>query len=205
MKNLWNQLRGNKEDFQVKQVKLKLKQLQEGFPELINIDPPISEQWLSAYETARSIRFPEDFREVVTQAADGGFLPAFLYGRYWRSLHIHGSQSKRIQEPFPFTDTGKLSISVDDPVNLPGQYWLMGNKELGWALIVNGPFKGEVWTYGNFGAIRVPGCTFSQWMELVLDGNLGAYILFSLPEKRKEKRLPGSIFLICCVQALCGR
>ena len=53
-------------------------------------------------------------------------------------------------------------------------------------MLFRSPYQGEVWTLGSFGGTRVPACSFSQWLELVLDGNLGAYIAFRVTGKEED-------------------
>ena len=74
---------------------------------------------------------------------------------------------------------GKL-VQFHNVTKLPGQILLMGNEALGWSLITAGPCAGEVWTVGSFGVRRAPACTFAQWLELILDQNMEAYLTYCL-------------------------
>ena len=62
----------------------------------------------------------------------------------------------------------------------------MGDGLLGWVLRISGPFAGEVWTVHRQELLRVPGCTFSQWLELVLDSELETYLACCLAGEGAE-------------------
>ena len=158
-------------DEQIQRVCQKLKAMQQCFPTLIGLDPPVSLEWLASFEAACGVTLPLDYARVITETADGGYLPAFLTQRYWRSFHILHSTHKNLRQTFPLTGSFTRDDGAFDFQSLPGHWLLMGGPDLGWSLILSGPFRGEVWTMGNFGAVRAPACTFSQWLELALDGD----------------------------------
>ncbi|MCI8808852.1 MAG: leucine-rich repeat domain-containing protein [Oscillibacter sp.] len=165
---------------QVQRVQQKLIAMQRCFPMLISLDPPVSLQWVVSFESAHGMTLSTDYVQIITQTADGGLMPSFLSQRYWRSLHILNSSRKTMHLPFPLDGSFTQTDGAFDAQSLPGQWLLMGGPDLGWSLITTGPFQGEVWTLGAFGATRAPACTFSQWLELVLDGTLGDYMQFCL-------------------------
>lgn len=161
--------------------KEKLLWMAEHCPELMQLDPPADRDAVAALEREQGIALPGDYKAIITDVAAGGFLPAFLEQRYWRDLWLSG-KNIRLGQPYPpaeqLTSGGRQSVPVEEPDKLPGQFLLMGDGKLGWSLVTAGPCAGEVWTIGEFGAVRVPGCTFTQWLELVLDGALPEYIRY---------------------------
>ena len=167
-------------DEQIRRACQKLDAMRRCFPTLIGLDPPVSQGWLASFEASCGVVLPLDYARIITQAADGGYMPSFLTQRYWRSFHILHSTHKNLRQTFPLTESFIQDDGAFDFQSLPGQWLLMGGADLGWSLILNGPFRGEVWTMGTFGAVRAPACSFSQWLELVLDGTLGDYLQFCL-------------------------
>lgn len=165
---------------QFRRVRDKARQLAARFPQLMHLEPPVSLSWAAEFERDRGVTLPEDYRWVITHVADGGLLPPFSDERHWRSLRLGGRPATPFGVPFPLTESRRNGEGTAEAASLPGQFLLMGNAALGWSLITAGPCWGEVWTVGEFGALRVPGCTFSQWLELVLDGNLWAYMAFCM-------------------------
>ena len=149
-------------DEQIRRACQKLDAMRRSFPTLIGLDPPVSQGWLASFEASCGVVLPLDYARIITQAADGGYMPSFLTQRYWRSFHILHSTHKNLRQTFPLTESFIQDDGAFDFQNLPGQWLLMGGADLGWSLILNGPFRGEVWTMGTFGAVRAPACSFSQ-------------------------------------------
>lgn len=166
---------------QYNKVKEKLLWMEKSCPELMRLDPPADRDAVAGLEQEQGIVLPGDYRVFVTNVASGGLLPAILEQRHWRSLWS-GGRDLRLGQPYPpaeqITPGGRQSVPVEEPDKLPGQFLLMGDARLGWSLVTAGPCAGEVWTIGEFGAVRAPGCTFTQWLELVLDGTLPEYIRY---------------------------
>lgn len=166
---------------QYNKVKEKLLWMGKNCPELMRLDPPADRDAVAGLEQEQGIALPGDYRTFITNVAAGGLLPAILEQRHWRSLWS-GGRNLRLGQPYPpaeqITPGGRQSVPVEEPDKLPGQFLLMGDGKLGWSLVTAGPCAGEVWTIGEFGAVRAPGCTFTQWLELVLDGTLPEYIRY---------------------------
>ena len=58
-----------------------------------------------------------------------------------------------------------------------------------WVLIVTGKRRGEVWLQDEDGCLRLPNCTFLDWLKLYLDKKLEDYIMdMTYAEKRKKDR-----------------
>ena len=162
---------------QLKRVRAKLEWLVGSASRLAELEQPLGWDWVLGLERGQRVTLPEDYRQIIAETADGGLLPPFLSERYWRPLRYQNRKQWRLDQPLPAAPPEGELWDVD---RLPGQIPLMGGGELGWSLLTAGPHAGEVWTLGRSGAARTPGCTFSQWLELVLDGNLGRYIGFCL-------------------------
>lgn len=167
---------------QYDRVKQKLLYMNQVSPALVQLNSPWGKQDADGTMNAGTV-FPVDYQKIVTEVADGGVMPPLFPSHYWNSTQLATLTVSSLQEPFPLTDS-KIEAETD-LFSLPGQLVLMGDRELSWSLIVTGPCRGEVWTMGSFGALRNPGCTFLQWLELVLDGNLPAYT-FSFVTDREE-------------------
>ena len=172
---------------QVQRVQAKLAWLKRNHPHMLDLGRTADPDWVRGFEEEHGLTLPEDYRTTITQIADGGLLPPFLYERYWRSLSVLAGRGTYLDQPWRPLSPEDLEGQGTDLSKLPGQFLLMGGKDLGWSLVLNGPYWGEVWTVGPFGAVRVPGCSFSQWLELVLDGTLGNYITFCLTGKEEPK------------------
>lgn len=166
---------------QYNKAKEKLLWMQENCPKLMQLDLPADRDAVAQLEREQGVALPGDYRAIVVNVASGGLLPAFLNQRHWRNLWS-GGRNLRLGQPYPPAEQmesgGRQSVAVEAPDKLPGQFLLMGDAQLGWSLVTAGPCAGEVWTIGEFGAVRAPGCTFTQWLELVLDGTLPEYIRY---------------------------
>ena len=142
-------------------------------PKLVRLEEPEHLEWLEEFEEEKNIDLPWDYREIILNCADGGYVPDVLSKRYWRPLCEMVDMVGPLDVPF-------LPAAAGDVTRMPGQLPLMGHEDLCWSLITAGPWKGEVWTLGQFGALRLPGCRFAQWLELVLDGTLEPYLVHGL-------------------------
>ena len=145
------------EERQLQRVKEKLARMAESDPNLLCLEPPAEEELAAAIEGGRGVALPWDYRRVITQAGDGGRLPQ----RFWYTLPEAAERGD-------------------------GELLLTGNGRLGWVLRIQGPFAGEVWTVCGQRLLRVPGCTFVQWLELELDEDLESYLGYCLTGKDTE-------------------
>lgn len=169
---------------QIKRTLDKLAWMAEREGNLVRLEEQTGKRWLEEFEAEHGVCLPEDFREIVSRTADGGTVPDVCNIRYWRPLQNVGDRDVKLGVPYPPAEDPKALrgelVQVPEPSKLPGQFLLMGGGRLGWSLITAGPCAGEVWTVGTFGVRRAPACTFAQWLELVLDGNLEPYLTFCL-------------------------
>ena len=145
------------EERQLQRVQEKLARMAESDPNLLCLEPPAEEELAAAIEGGRGVALPWDYRRVITQAGDGGRLPQ----RFWYTLPEAAERGD-------------------------GELLLTGNGRLGWVLRIQGPFAGEVWTVCGQRLLRVPGCTFVQWLELELDEDLESYLGYCLTGKDTE-------------------
>lgn len=169
---------------QIKRVQDKLAWMARREGNLVQPEEPADPQWIKGFEADQHVSLPEDFREIVSRTADGGNLPDACNIRYWKPLRIIDNCKVPLDVPYsPAEDLRTLRgglAEIPNPSKLPGQILIMGGDHLGWSLVTAGSCFGEVWTIGSFGVRRAPACTFAQWLELVLDGNLEAYLTYCL-------------------------
>ena len=167
---------------QIKRVQDKLAWMAQREGKLVRLEEPAGSGWTAEFEANQHVSLPEDFREIVSRTAVGGTLPDVCNIRYWRPLWNMEIEDREasLDVPYPPAEDsralrGELTEHAN-PSKLPGQILIMGDDHLGWSLVTAGPCTGEIWTIGDFGVRRAPACTFAQWLELVLDGNLEAYL-----------------------------
>ncbi len=173
-----------REAIQVKRVQDKLVSMAQYAPKLVHLEEPTGIEWLEKFEKEQNIRLPEDYREIISCTANGGWVPLVCNFFLWISLQNIENQKMSLDVPYPPAENpecfeGKL-VQFHNVTKLAGQILLMGNEALGWSLITAGPCAGEVWTMGSFGVRRAPACTFAQWLELILDQNMEAYLTYCL-------------------------
>lgn len=145
---------------QVRRTEKKLRWMIKFDPELLSPEPAAGEE-LEEFEGERGTVLPGDYRRIISEVADGGTVPGVLDRRRW----------------YPLPEAAERGS---------GDLMLMGSGRLGWVLRIDGPCAGEVWTVCEQGMFRVPGCTFAQWLELVLDSNLEAYLVHCLAGENIE-------------------
>ena len=171
---------GTKDMDQIQRTADKLISMRRYSPNLVRLNAPVDGQWLAFFEENEKITLPQDYREIILGTSDGGELPEACGSRRWRSIQETGENDLFLNVPYPPAEKeealGGHWYKISDAGALPGQIFLMGNRNRGWSLITAGPCAGEVWTAGKQGVVRVPGCSFAQWLELVLDRNLEAYM-----------------------------
>lgn len=169
---------------QIKRVQDKLAWMARREGNRVRPEEPAPRQWLEFLVEDKCIRLPEDYWEIVSQSADGGRVPDVCNIVYWRPLQNMGDQEGKLGISYPPAEDSRALrgglVYASKPSKLPGQVLIMGSDRLGWSLVTAGPCAGEVWTVGEFGVRRVPACTFAQWLELVLDGNLEPYLTYCL-------------------------
>jgi len=167
---------------QIKRVQDKLAWMAQREGSLVRLEEPAGSGWTAEFEANQHVSLPADFREIVSRTAVGGTLPDVCNIEYWRPLWNMEIEDREasLDVPYPPAEDsralrGELTEHAN-PSKLPGQILIMGGDHLGWSLVTAGPCTGEIWTIGDFGVRRAPACTFAQWLELVLDGNLEAYL-----------------------------
>ena len=170
---------------QVKRVQDKLASMAR-WTKLVKPAEPIDMYCLENFEAEQNIRLPGDYREIISRTANGGQVPGVQHYIRWMPLldETPCAQKMSLAVPYPPAENpacldGQL-VAFPDATSLPGQILLMGGEAMGFSLITAGPCAGEVWTVGSFGVRRAPACTFSQWLELVLDDNVEAYLTYCL-------------------------
>ena len=101
----------DKAQLQLTQEKLMLKAKLS--PKLLRLDEPVDPDWLEAFEAERNIDLPWDYREIILNYGDGGYVPDVLSKRYWRPLE----EMAEIAGPL---DALFLPTAAEDVTRLPG-------------------------------------------------------------------------------------
>lgn len=179
--------------------------------------PPIPLADVEAIEIHYGFSLPEEYKHFITQIGNGGNLP---------SLHDHDAcrapafedkpELERVSRDFPLTESWEwdtdLNFSVDCPEDQ--EKWdrvqndgiiVLAQEDVGggqtYFLIVSGPRHGEVWERDEGGTLRLPGCTFLDWLEMYLSKRLDPYTdqLFRQEKAKREECDP-----LSTIKALMG-
>ncbi len=161
----------------------------------LRLQPPATEAEVAAFESESGIDLPADYRDFLVSVANGGYGPCRLVALerwadcYWISKT---SLSKHLQQPCLITpdaedheDQWLDKLGIED---LDGKWdreeWdpmfgSMAVAEIGcglfFSLVVNGPFYGRVFSWGDSAGnppVFVEQASFGEWMEFCLDAIL---------------------------------
>jgi SMI1 / KNR4 family (SUKH-1) len=144
----------------------------------VNLLSPLSQADLAIFEQERGVELPADYRAYLLQIANGGGGPPEYGICSLGSLPPdYGWPTPNLSRPFPFT---KPWIWEDGETSPEGQQedtrsgvLILGTDGCAqyWALVVNGPDRGEIWLFTDVGIAPLdPGLTFIGWFEAWLDG-----------------------------------
>lgn len=75
-----------REAIQVKRVQDKLVSMAQYAPKLVHLEEPTGIEWLEKFEKEQNIRLPEDYREIISCTANGGWVPLVCNFFLWISL-----------------------------------------------------------------------------------------------------------------------
>lgn len=75
-----------REAIQVKRVQDKLVNMAQYAPKLVHLEEPTDIEWLEKFEKEQNIRLPEDYREIISCTANGGWVPLVCNFFLWISL-----------------------------------------------------------------------------------------------------------------------
>ena len=170
--------------------------------------PPVPLADVEAIEARYGFSLPAEYKNFITQIGNGGDIPplhdddACLFSEFKDTPAL-----ERVGRDFPLTESWEwdtdLNFSVDCPEDQ--EKWdrvqndgiiVLAHEEVGggqtYFLVVSGPRRGEVWERDESGTLRLPGCSFLDWVELYLSKRLVSYTdqLFIKGKKQKEEGDP---------------
>lgn len=168
----------------------------------IELNPAASLDTINAWETKRKLALPPDYARFITQVGDGGVVSSknwpggelISFSKYEEK----GYSFSHIKKAFTLTESWVpdfgdpleegIILSESKEEKLLQKRWAMirdygsivlmesrTNDFQRWHLIINGPRVGEVWLESEFGVIRYPGCSFTEWLLKHLDGSWEKY------------------------------
>ncbi len=189
----------------------------------IELNPITPLEQIKTWEKKRKIMLPQDYVAFITQMGDGGMVSAkdWTGGELipFSAYEEKGYSLTHIKKPFtlleswmpdfgdPLEEGVELSEAKEEKllqkrwtmIREHGSILLMDSKTddyQRWHLIVTGPRAGEVWLESEFGVVRYPNCTFTEWLLRHLDGSWEAYAADcaqrdeEIREKRKKEAGP---------------
>ena len=162
---------------------------------------PMDASQVRTWECQHTVKLPEDYFSFLTEVGDGGVIGPIIMDCNmlvsFRTYEENGYSFAGVGKPFSLQkswmpdwgDTIEGAPDDEDELEkLMDKRWAMirrdGNITLmedktdnyqRWFLVVTGPCRGEVWMESEFGVLRYPGCTFSKWLRLLLEGKWDAY------------------------------
>lgn len=178
------------------------------------LNAPIEKEQICTWEDQYHIKLPEDYVAFLTEVGDGGIIAAITPDCNklipFKTYEDTGHSFARIGKPFTLEkswmpdwgdtiegapdDERKLDKLVDKRwkmIRCDGNITLMEDKTDNfqrWFLVVTGPCQGEIWMESEFGVLRYPGCTFSKWLRLLLEGKWEAYSSERAKEEQEERK-----------------
>ena len=179
----------------------------------ICLRPPIEMERVCAWENRYGVKLPKDYFIFLTEIGDGGSIvpisPDCNTLVSFQTYEQVGYSFSRVGKPFTLEkswmpdwgDTiegapdneSKLEKLMDkrwDMIRRDGNITLMEDKTDNyqrWFLVITGSCRGEIWMESEFGVLRYPGCTFSKWLCLLLDGKWNAYAAERAEEEERER------------------
>ncbi len=174
---------------------------------------PMDASQVRTWECQHTVKLPEDYFSFLTEVGDGGVIGPIIMDCNmlvsFRTYEENGYSFAGVGRPFSLQkswmpdwgDTIEGAPDDEDELEkLMDKRWAMirrdGNITLmedktdnyqRWFLVVTGPCRGEVWMESEFGVLRYPGCTFSKWLRLLLEGKWDAYASERAKEENKER------------------
>lgn len=169
-----------------------------------HLNPPIPQTDVGAIENAYGFVLPEEYKKFITQIGNGGDIPSLHDDDPCRFIPFGDTlELKDVGYDFPLSESWEwdtdLNFSMDDPKD--AEKWeqvqkngivALAKEDVGggqaYFLVVSGERKGEVWERDESGILRLPGCTFLDWVELYLSKQLIPYTdkLFRQEKSQKE-------------------
>lgn len=166
------------------------------------LNPPMPLEELQKVEETFGITLPEEYRQFLLLAGNGGIVPPFTEEcNELLPFPTDPQRLERLKTPFPLekselweedTEEDGQDFDADERMVCSGVGLipLMQDEtdEYGdWLLVVNGPAKGDVWLSTSLGVMRLTGCTFLDWLELHLNKKLQQRVKKAITEHRKQR------------------
>lgn len=176
------------------------------------LNPPISQTDVDELEHTYGFVLPEEYRKFITQIGNGGRIPSLHDNDPCRFIPFEDmSALKNVGYDFPLSESWEwdtdLNFSMNDPED--AEKWdrvqkngivLLAKEDVGggqtYFLVISGKRKGEVWERDESGTLRLPGCTFLDWVELYLSNKLIPYTDKLFRQEKKQKEVSDSLSTI---------
>lgn len=169
------------------------------------LNPPIPQEEVEAIETAYGFTLPDEYKKFITQIGNGGNIPPLHEDDPCRFVPFEDTPAlKEAGCEFPLSESWEwdtdFNFSINDPKD--EEKWnrvhnsgivVLAKEDVGggqtYYLVVSGERKGEVWERDESGTLRLPGCSFLDWVELYLSKQLIPYTdkLFRQEKSQKEE------------------
>lgn len=168
----------------------------------ITLNQAVSLDTINVWETKRKLALPSDYVRFITQVGDGGMVSSKNWSGGelipFSKYEEKGYSFSHIKKAFALTESWVpdfgdpleegIILSEAKEEKLLQKRWAM-IRDYGsivlmedraddfqrWHLIINGPRVGEIWLESEFGMIRYPGCSFTEWLLKHLDGSWEKY------------------------------
>lgn len=173
----------------------------------IKLAPKIEPEEVAVIEQKYGFELPEEYRVFITTLGNGATLSPISNDCTELRPFRDDPSLVRITRPFPLAEskewTSDPDYDIDDPEDQAlfesalkdGQITLMDDPCEGgqtWILIVTGERRGEVWLQDDEGYLRLPNCSFLDWLQLYLNKKLMPliYDLFHEQKLKRKKEFP---------------
>ena len=159
------------------------------------LNPPVSLKKVESLETQYGFRLPDEYRDFITKVGNGGKIPPLDPQADAEPCQLLPFQDnpalQRVGLDFPLSESWEWDTDPDFSADTPedeakflevqhnGIVVLTDTEHSGgqvWFLIVSGSRRGEVWERDESGVLRLPGCTFLDWIELCLSEKLTPHV-----------------------------
>ena len=178
----------------------------------IELKPTIQAEEVGLLEQKYGFQLPKEYRAFITTLGNGATLQPISNDCDELCPFADSPNLTLAAKPFPLTesmdwtqddsfgdgsedDEIEQSNAAFDAITQNGQLVLMHDPcegGLTWVLIVTGERQGEVWLQDEDGYLRLPNCSFLDWMELYLNKKLMRLVndLFHEQKMNQKKEPP---------------
>ena len=178
----------------------------------IELKPTIQAEEVGLLEQKYGFQLPKEYRAFITTLGNGATLQPISNDCDELCPFADSPNLALAAKPFPLTEsmdwteddsfgTGSEDDEIEqsnaafDAVTQNGQLVLMHDPcegGLTWVLIVTGERQGEVWLRDEDGYLRLPDCSFLDWLELYLNKKLMRLVndLFREQKMNQKKEPP---------------